>query len=430
MSSKNHQAVIIFLSCFFNLTTGFAQNVEKIYLPNIKTAQLFSYGNQQSLPVYTLNSSDKLELEFDDLEGTVKSYYYTFVLCDYNWVPVNLSAFDYIKGFTQNRITTYRYSSIALTRYTHYQAFLPDRNSVPSRSGNYLLKVFLDGDTSKLAFTKQMLVLEQKASVSGAVVQPFSAQLFNTHQKLRMSVNISGINSFSAAQQVKVVILQNNRWDNAQRDIPPTFVRGNVLEYNTENNSIFPAGKEWRWLDLRSFRLQSDRVDSAAYHKNATDMYVKTDIDRNGQRYLYFPDYNGMFNIISYESINPFWQGDYATVHFSLATVDGNPYPKRNVYLAGHFTGYELSDTWKMNFNTETGRYETSTMMKQGYYNYTYLCTDIDNPKKMTDLEGNYWETENSYTILVYYKSFTDRSDQLIGVGSINSRNDRPGFSF
>ena len=430
MSSKNHQSVIIFLSCFFNLTTGFAQNVEKIYLPNIKTAQLFSYGNQQSLPVYTLNSSDKLELEFDDLEGSVKSYYYTFVLCDYNWVPVNLSAFDYIKGFTQNRITTYRYSSIALTRYTHYQAFLPDRNSVPSRSGNYLLKVFLDGDTSKLAFTKQMLVLEQKASVSGAVVQPFSAQLFNTHQKLRMSVNISGINSFSAAQQVKVVILQNNRWDNAQRDIPPTFVRGNVLEYNTENNSIFPAGKEWRWLDLRSFRLQSDRVDSAAYHKNATDMYVKTDIDRNGQRYLYFPDYNGMFNIISYESINPFWQGDYATVHFSLATVDGNPYPKRNVYLAGHFTGYELSDTWKMNFNTETGRYETSTMMKQGYYNYTYLCTDIDNPKKMTDLEGNYWETENSYTILVYYKSFTDRSDQLIGVGSINSRNDRPGFSF
>ena len=77
MSSKNHQAVIIFLSCFFNLTTGFAQNVEKIYLPNIKTAQLFSYGNQQSLPVYTLNSSDKLELEFDDLEGSVKSYYYT-----------------------------------------------------------------------------------------------------------------------------------------------------------------------------------------------------------------------------------------------------------------------------------------------------------------------------------------------------------------
>ena len=430
MRFKKIPASIILAGCIFFTTISFSQNIERVYMPNIKTVQLFAYGNQQGLPVYTLNSSDRIELDFDDMEGSVKSYYYTFVLCDYNWVPVNLSAFDYIKGFTQNRISTYRYSSIALTRYTHYQAILPDRNSVPSKSGNYLLKVFLDGDTSKLVFTKQMLVLDQKAAVTGEVVQPFSAQLFSTHQKLRMSVNISGINSFSAAQQVKVVILQNNRWDNAQKSIPPTFVRGNVLEYNSENIAIFPAGKEWRWLDLRSFRLQTDRVENAIYHKDATDVYVKTDIDRNGQRYLYFPDYNGMYKIVSYESINPFWQGDYATVHFSFATADGNPYPKKNLYLAGHFTGYELSDTWKMNFNEVTGRYETSTMMKQGYYNYTYLCTDSDDLSIKTDLEGNYWETENSYTILVYYKSFTDRYDQLIGVGSINSRNDRPGFSF
>ena len=247
--------ILIFIICCFVVYDGFAQTVEMVYKPFIQTAQLFANGNQQALPVYTLNSSDRLELEFDDLEGSVKSYYYTFVLCDYNWVPIDISPFDYIKGFTQNRISIYRYSSIALTRYTHYQAFLPDRNSAPTKSGNYLLKVFLDGDTSKLAFTKQMLVLDPKAAVSGAVVQPFSAQLFQTHQKLKMLVNIGGINSFSAAQQVKVVILQNNRWDIAQRDIPPTFVRGNLLEYNSESNSIFPAGKEWRWLDLRSFAV-------------------------------------------------------------------------------------------------------------------------------------------------------------------------------
>ncbi len=194
---------------------------------------------------------------------------------------------------------------------------------MPTRSGNYLLKVFIDGDTSKVAFTKQMLVVDSKAAVVGTVVQPFSAQLFNTHQKIKMSVNIAGINSFSAAQQVKVVILQNNRWDMSQRDIPPTFVRGNLLEYNTEDRGIFPGGKEWRWLDLRSFRLQTDRVDRADYKKDATDVYVKTDIDRSGQRYVYYPDYDGGFNIISYETINPFWQGDYATVHFSLATPTG-----------------------------------------------------------------------------------------------------------
>ena len=430
MNFKKYLQYIFFFICCLCAVNSFARHVEKIYKPFIRTAQLFMAGNQQALPVYALNSTDRIELEFDDMEGGIKSYYYSFVLCDYNWEPVNLSPFDYIKGFTQNRITTYRYSSLALTRYTHYQAFLPDRNSLPTRSGNYILKVFLDGDTSKLAFTKQMLVFEQKAGISAAVVQPFSAQVFKTHQKIRMSVNIAGLNTFSAAQQVKVVILQNNRWDIAQKDIPPTFVRGNLLEFSMEDRAVFPAGKEWRWLDLRSFSLQSDRVDSAKYNKDRTDMFLKTDVDRSSQRYVYFPDYNGMYNIVTYESVNPFWQGDYATVHFSLAPPDGVPYYKKNVYLAGYITGYDLSDNWKMTFNEDTRIYECTAFLKQGYYNYTYITVDENNPAGKTELEGNYWETENSYTILVYYKSFTDRSDQLIGVSSINSRNDRPGFSF
>src|SRR4051812_31132536 len=89
-----------------------AQNVAKVYMPNIQTAQLFPYGNQEGMPMYNLNGGGQLELEFDDLDGGVKNYYYSYVLCDYNWQPVDLNPFDYMKGFTQNRISTYRYSSI------------------------------------------------------------------------------------------------------------------------------------------------------------------------------------------------------------------------------------------------------------------------------------------------------------------------------
>jgi hypothetical protein len=408
----------------------FAQHVEKIYKPYIRTAQLFSYGNQQGLPLYKLGGGNKLELEFDDMDANYKNYYYTYVLCDYNWKPANLSAFDYIKGFTQNRITIYRYSNIAFTRYTHYQAFFPDQNSVPTRSGNYLLKVYLDGDTSKLVFTKQFLVLDQKALVTAEVVQPFTPQLFSTHQRLRFSANIKDINTFSAAQQVKAVILQNNRWDISKRDIIPTYVRGNVLEYNSENIGVFAGGKEWRWLVLRSFLLQSDRVDSGTYDKDKANFFLKPDIDRTGDRYVYFPDYNGMYNIITYESINPFWQGDYANIHFYFKRKDGLPYPDDDIYLAGGFTNFELNDKWKMTFNLATGQYEVNAFLKQGYYNYTYFAVNKSNPTRVAEMEGNYWETENAYTILIYYKSFTDRNDQLIGVTTINSRTDKPGFSF
>ena len=410
---------VIFFLFSFNTT---AQNVEKVYKSNIKTAQLFQYGNQQGLPVYNLNSGNKLELEFDDMDGNYKSYYFTYVLCDYNWKPANLSPFDYIKGFTQNRITTYRYASIAYKKYTHYQAFLPSQDAVPTRSGNYLLKVYLDGDTAKTVFTKQMIVVDQNAIVSAEVVQPFSAQLFYTHQRLRFSVNIKIPNTFSLAQQVKVVVLQNNRWDHAQRDIAPTFVRGNLMEYNSENVGIFPGGKEWRWLDLRSFRLQSDRIESGIYDERNAAFFLKKDIDRTSQQYIYFPDYNGMYNISTFESINPFWQGDYAKINFSFSPPDHLPYYDKDVYLAGAFTGFNLNEEWKMIYNTEKESYETSALLKQGYYNYTYIAVDKKNLAIKTELEGNYWETENEYTILVYYKSFTDRNDQLIGMSTINSR--------
>ena len=425
---KSIYLVAIFLVLFCQ--PGFSQVNETVYKENIKAVRFHVYGDQLSLPVYNINSADQLELNFDDLDANIKSYYYTFQLCDYNWVPVDISPFLYIKGFTQQRISNYRYSSIALTKYTHYQAILPDRSTTITLSGNYILKVYQDGDTSKLVFTRRMLVLEQKAAISARIVQPFTPQLYRTHQKVQFNANVTGLNTFSAAQQIKVVILQNNRWDNALRDIPPTFVRGNSLEYSSENKCIFPGGKEWRWLDLRSLRLQSDRVERADYKKNATDVFLFPDADRSGQRYIYFRDLNGMYLVETYETINPYWQGDFATVHFSLAPPNATPYADKDIYLAGQLTSYELSEKTKMQFNATKGVYECTAFLKQGYYNYTYIAVDKKDPSQKRDLEGDYWETENGYTILMYYKSFTDRADQLIGVGKINSRTDQPGVSF
>lgn len=425
-------SVVSFAIAFFciSCTLNAQINPNTIYAANIHTVRLHMYGDAESMPVYKLNSSDRLELHFDDLDARVKSYYYTYQLCDYNWKPVNISTFDYIKGFTQQRIATYRYSSIAFTRYTHYQAVLPDNNSLPTKSGNYLLKVFLDGDTSKTVFTRALLVLDAKASVGAQMVQPFTPQYFKTHQRLKFNVNIESLNSFNASQQIKVKVLQNYRWDNAMGNVLPTFVRGNSLEYNSENNFVFPGGKEWRWLDLRSLRLLSERVDSANNKKNTVDIYVKPDIDRNAQKYVYYMDLNGLYLCTTYETINPYWQGDYATTHFKFITPTQIPYANKDLYLMGDVTDYQLSDANKMVFNEAKGYYEGTQFLKQGYYSYGYKLVDKSDPNQVTDLEGNYWETENIYTILVYYKSFTDQSDQLIGIAKISTRTDRPGFSF
>lgn len=403
-------------------------NPDATYDPNIHTVRFHSYGDQEAMAIYKLNSTDRVELHFDDIETRVKSYYYTYQLCDYNWQTVNLSPFDFIKGFTQQRITNYRFSSIAYTRYIHYQAILPELNSLPTKSGNYLLKVFLDGDTSKLVFTRALLVLDSRSSISAQVVQPFTPDTYKTHQHIKFVVNLEGLNTSNASQQVKVVVLQNSRWDNAQGNVFPTFIRNNSLEYSNENSFVFEAGKEWRWLDLRSFSLLSERVDSANVKR--TDIYIKPDIDRSAQRYIYYPDLDGKYLVTTYESINPYWQGDYAKIHFNFVTPSQTPYVGKDLYLIGQLTDYNLTDKNKMQFNTEKGKYENTQYLKQGYYSYSYMLVDKSNTSKRSYLEGNYWETENNYTILVYYKSFTDQADQLIGVSKINTRSDRPGFSF
>src|SRR3982750_3431700 len=120
-----------------------AQAPDVTLMPNIHSVKLYLVGNQLGYPIISLGNSEALELHFDDMDGRVKNYFYTFQLCKADWTAADLSTFDYLKGFSQVRLNQYRVSSISQSKYVHYQATLPDRNCVPSRSGNYLLKVFL-----------------------------------------------------------------------------------------------------------------------------------------------------------------------------------------------------------------------------------------------------------------------------------------------
>ncbi len=408
----------VFLLC---VNSSFAAEPDEIINKDIKSVQLYHAGNQMSYPVVSLGSIGSVELHFDELGSNFKSYFYTYQLCDANWEPVNLSSFDYIRGFTQNRITTYRVSSIALTKYIHYQAILPERNSIPSRTGNYLIKVFTNGDTSQLAFTKRLLVTDNYVSIGAQLLQPFNPQLFRTHHKIQFTIDQKKLNILNPQQQLKVVVLQNWRWDNALKNLTPTFIRGNLLEYSGDNVGIFAAGKEYKWLDMRSFRFQTERMSKVDKTTLPWTVYVSADSEKGQQRYIFFRDYNGYFEITTTDNVNPFWQGDYGNVQFSLIPTDNQPFSDKEVYVVGQFNNYKLDEASQMQYNAEKGEYEASLLLKQGYYNYVYVTRSRTGE---VDFVGpSYTETENEYTILVYYRPVSGRSDELIGVTTINSRN-------
>lgn len=409
------------------MLAGQSQWPDHIYKPNIHSIKLFKYGDVYSYPVLNLGSNDQIELHFDDLDGDIKNYYYTFQLCNADWNPANILAFDYIKGFQSNRISNYRISSIIPTRYTHYQAVLPERSMVPTRSGNYLLKVYLNSDTSKLAFTKRFLVVNNRMAVSAQVMQPYNGHLGRTHQRVQVNVNTANaqINSISP-QDIKVAIVQNYIWQEASIIDRPTIFRGNYYEYSDESNTTFAAGKEWRWVNLRSFRLRSDRVQQIVdTSKTRTDIYVKPDAERYNQVYIYMPDINGLYTLQNDDGTNPYWQSDYAWVHFSFIPPSNRAFEGRSIYLFGELTNYDLNVDSKMLFNEDKGVYEKSIFLKQGYYNYSYVTlTDKKEAgvsPSFENTEGNYWGADNAYMIMVYYRPFGARADELLGFTRVNS---------
>ena len=418
---------ILFLLSLTFINTAFTQaTTEVVAPPNIKSVKLFQQNNQESLPIINLNSSDLLEFHFDDLDGGfTKNYYYTYQLCNADWSEAEISQFDYIKGFTQNRIVEARPSSNTISRYVHYQTILPDRNCIPSKSGNYLLKVFLDGDADKVVFTKRMYVLKSNAAITAQILQPFDNTTYRTHQKIQFTVNTGQLNLYNPAQQLKVSLFQNNRLDNAKYNLQPAFMRENLFEYNGEEDCTFPAGKEYRWLDLRSFRFESDRVARRDESKNPIDVYVKPDGSRISQRYLYMKDLNGWYDIVTTDLVNNWWQTGYANVHFTYVPDKNKPYDGQDVYIIGEFTGNDVGKENKMIFNEDKGVYEKTLLLKQGYYSYTYLTRDAKDKDAKSSFEltdGDYWETENDYSIFVYYRSFSGRYDELVGYTTLNSK--------
>jgi hypothetical protein len=334
-----------------------------------------------------------------------------------------LSTFEYTKGFQNVRISNYRVSSITDSRYIHYQAAVPDRSSFPTRSGNYLLNIFLNNDPSQIIFTKRFVVAENKTSVGVQLQQPFNSQLFRSHQKLQIAITTDSRIQIMSPQDLKIVVLQNNNWQTSLYIDRPTIYRGNYYEYSDEGITAMPAGKEWRWLDLRSFRLLSDRMQNMDTKGDTTKVNVKPDVSRNGQVYVYYRDLNGSYTIETFESVNPFWQSEYGQVHFKYVPPGGRPFPATDVHLFGEVTNYAQGNEGLMEFNEDKGVYEKTLYLKQGYYNYQYVTMPAGkkNYPDFSTTEGNNWTTENNYTILVYYRPFGARADELIGHASVNS---------
>jgi hypothetical protein len=412
-------AVIVFLNPLLAQQKLNSKFDNLIFDKRVHTVQLMKNGTEDRYPIISLNSNEQLKLSFDMLYSQAEVLQYTLIHCDANWNPTNLNQNEYLQGMLFDQITDFKFSTNTYVKYVHYNLIFPNDNLKPRIAGNYLLKVYRNFDEDNVLLTRKMMVLNNQSQIEGFARPATLAEHRFTKQEVQFKVKYTPAYIPNPLQDVKVVILQNNRWDNAITNLPPLFATNNVLDYSYMDKTLFNGGNEYRFFDIRSLRqfstnVRSKRVDTVVY------VYLNVDESRGANQYFQYQDFNGKRIIANREGLNSDIDGDYAYTNFYLSAAMGIA-PGAEVYLLGEFTDWKINPSFKMNFNRNRMRYEIEVPLKQGRYEYSYATKNVFGEPDETIIEGNHFQTENEYLILVYTRNLLMNYDELIGAKKLNS---------
>ena len=137
-------------------------------------------------------------------------------------------------------------------------------------------------------------------------------------------------------------------------------------------------------------------------------------VDQPQHNYTSIKDQNGVYVLRSSDDIDDATTAEYVVVHFFLQTPR---LPGGDVYVCGQWTGEPFNPECRMEYDDINHQYHAAVMLKQGYYSYQYRQEDGATART----EGDFYQTENEYSVLVYYRGQGARYDQLVGYSVTNT---------
>ncbi|RYG19256.1 MAG: DUF5103 domain-containing protein [Chitinophagaceae bacterium] len=412
----------LFVFLFIITSSVRAQNVafvyeNKVYQSTIKTVECYNTKKEQSIPLYTLRTGETLTFGFDDLRGGNRGFSYTVEHCSSDWKPSKINPIDYLESFNEDIITKYRYSFNTLQKFTHYELQLPNDQIKPKIAGNYLLKVYENGNKNKPVISQRFYVLDAVLNVGTEIVA--SSNVSDRYKKQKVNFTIFHKTPIqNPSQDLKAVVMQNLVPNTAMLNTKPVFVKPGSLVYNELNANEFWAGNEYRKFDTRSFRYKAEHVQDI-YVDTLNTAVLFTDGALATSKYSNQFDENGNFFIRNQDGRDRDTDSDYAKVIFSLNALAPND--NGSIYVLGRFNNYAIEPTNKMVYDTIRKRYVANLKLKQGLYDYKYVWIGDDGKFDDTYFEGSFFETDNSYQVFVYYRKPGGRWEELVGFSQVRS---------
>jgi hypothetical protein len=400
----------------FIVSSTVAQTETEIVPPyNIKTVS-FVQSNENVVPIFKLG--DGFQFQFDDLFGNEANYYFEIVHCDYNWNPTDIPKTDYMKGFDGQRILEYENSINTLQIYSHYKLPIPNQYMQLRISGNYVLKIL--NESKEVILSRKFIVYEDLVTVPMQIRRARTANYLDYKHNVEFSIKSQAINFQNPLKNVKIVLFQNGQLNTAIKNIVPQYTIGNDLIYKYDTQTQYWAGNEFLYFDNSDIRSAGNNISRVDSNNGIYNTNLYTNNARANYPYSVTPDVNGNFVVRNIGGTKNEIEADYAWVYFSLSAPTFMK--NKGVYVTGLFNNYSLSPEYKMDFNKEKNTYEKAILIKQGFTNFQYqIADDKGTIDAENAIDGNFWQTENEYTILVYYRQNNDRYERVIGKASANS---------
>jgi hypothetical protein len=384
---------------------------------DIHSVQCFVGTNELSDPVMELNGKDKLTLWFDDFNEERGALNYTIIHCDADWNDDRLFVADYMDGFAENPLRDYELSFQTQTNYLHYSLQIPNEDVKIKASGNYIIKIY-ERNPANPVLIQHFSLYENAVGIIMDTRGPIVTGE-NCLQQLELAVSHPAIQVQDAFRELKVRVTQNGISVPGIEPPTPSFIEQNKVSYTLATKNWYPGGNEYRFFDIRTLDFGAQGVQQVRYDATGVPYALLTiDYPRSNKMYSFYNDLNGKYRIEANRTNNRQTEAEYVMTGFTLSMeeIEGG-----SVYVFGELSDFSLRPEFMMTYDDETRAYQLNIPLKQGYYNYRYMYVPARKLPDWSAIEGCFAETENYYTVFVYYRSFRDRFDRLVGVKSVGT---------
>ena len=354
-----------------------------------------------------------LHISFDEMSHDVHFYTYTVKM-----LYSDLLSNEYLQGFTTRDISNYEHSINTSREYTHYWFDFPNEDMAVTKSGGYELTVYEDGDPDKKVASVVFYVAEPLVKIEAGVRANTDIEFNDRYQQVDIDVNTTALD-LRDPNEMKIIVMQNNRADNMRTILRPTFVEPNRLRYINNKDLIFEGGNEYHHFDAFSCFYAGTGIDRVYHELGDYHALLYPNEITQGQ-YIHEFDSDGQFVVNAERTYDSDTEAEYMWVYWTLPAE--KPFLDGALYVGGDIFNNEMSLRNRMQYDADAKCYWLTALVKQGGYDYQYWFTGKGSQNKTTTqrVDGSYWQTENTYTIFVWWKPFGSRYTRLVGVKQVH----------